>query len=208
MQYDVPKITRPRGGGFRSLSLLAVPLPLMAYGPDFVEDYDPALPRRKNMAVPVDKGTFVKPLKQVFIKNPRTMPMTRIMLALLSGWAGQGGHVDTTVGVIGKHIGRCRRQVFRYLRDAAEEGLLTYSRTKDRVGRYTGIRVRLNFGAIRYDSSRKPSGGKPAASLAVTLKSETNGKHIYNGIKDSEISAALERMAIGFGLEPDGLCPT
>lgn len=208
MQYNIPRIQRPRGGGFRSFSSLSHPLPLMAYGPNFMEGCDPSLPRRKRLVAPDDRGTFVKPLKQVFIKNPRTMPMTRLMLALLSGWAGQGGHVDTTVGVIGKHIGRCRRQVFRYLRDAAEEGLLTYSRTKDRVGRYTGIRVWLNFGAIRYDSSRKKTGGKAAASLAVTSKSETNGKHIYNGVKDGEISAALERMALSFGLEPTGLCPT
>jgi hypothetical protein len=208
MKHDIPKIPRPRGGGFRSLSAFPLPMPMMAYGPTFNEGGDPSLPLRKRLVVPDDRGTFVKPLKQVFIRNPRTMPMTRIMLALLAGWAGQGGRIDTTVGVIGKHIGRCRRQVFRYLRDAAEEGLLTYSRTKDRVGRYTGIRVWLNFGAIRYESSRKKTGGKVAASLGVTLKSETNGKHIYNGIKDGEISAALERMAMSFGLEPTGLCPT
>jgi hypothetical protein len=149
----------------------------------------------------MDKDTFVKPLKQCFIKNPRTMPMTRIMLALIAGWAGSGQSIETTTGIIGKHLGRCRRQVFRYLQDAMEEGYLTYSRTKDRVGRYTGIRIFLNFGAIRFTKFQKIIRRKVAETLAVTHKSETNTKQLLNTREDPDIRSQLERLASVIGIE-------
>ena len=140
------------------------------------------------MEAPVDKNTFVKPIKQCFVKNPRLMPMTRLMLTLISGWAGNGGTIETTIGIIGKHIRRCRRQVFRYLKDAVEEGYLSYSRTKDRVGRYTGIKIWLNFSAIRYSGSRKSkTEPKCAETLDVTLRAETNSKSIITTQKDDEV---------------------
>ena len=160
-----------------------------------MEEYDLSLPKRKNMVAPVDKGTFIKPIKQSFIKNPRTMPMTRIMLTLLAGWAGQGGCIKTTTGVIGKHLNRCRRQVFRYLQDAVEEGYITYTRTKDRMGYYTGIRIWLNFAAIRFTTSCKTKmTSKTAETSDVTLKSDSNDKYIYTTKEDPELSVLLERF--------------
>jgi len=129
------------------------------------------------------------------------MPMTRLMLTLLSGWAGNGGTIETTIGIVAKHLGRCRRQVFRYLKDAVEEGYLFYNRTKDRIGRYTGIRVWLNFPAIRFTTSRKPKVvRKSAEKLGVTLKSETNGKHLFNRDRDTDLWDRLERFATSAGL--------
>ncbi len=137
------------------------------------------------------------------------MPMTRIMLTLLAGWAGQGGSIETTTGIIGKHIGRCRRQVFRYLKDAEEEGYLFYRRTKDRIGRYTGIKVWLNFAAIRCRKLQKPKNRpKAAENLDVTYMSETNGKHIYKGKEDEGIREAIERMASSCGYELPDTNPT
>lgn len=177
---------RHRGAG--AFSSLAMTSPIMAFLPYAQKNHDPTSPRRKGMDVPIDKNTFVKPIKQCFVKNPRLMPMTRLMLTLISGWAGNGGAIKTTTGIIAKHIRRCRRQVFRYLKDAVEEGYLSYSRTKDCAGRYTGIRIWLNFPAIRFTTSRKQKKhGKPAEKLAMTLKSETNCKSILNTEKDDEI---------------------
>jgi len=49
-----------------------------------------AVPRRYFFQRPEDKGSYVLPLRQSFIKDARLMPGTRIMLALLVGWAGTG----------------------------------------------------------------------------------------------------------------------
>jgi len=122
------------------------------------------------------------------------------MLTLLSGWAGQGGSIETTIGIIGKHIGRCRRQVFRYLKDAIEEGYLSYSRTKDRIGRYTGIKIWLTFSAIRFTKFKKPKkSSKTAETLDVTQKSETNDKYIFKKKEDIQLQDALERLATSMG---------
>lgn len=200
MQLYYPKLKRPNTGPFKtcqSFHSFASSQVLMAYKPFFVDadDYDPAQPRRKNMVAPIDKGTFVKPIKQSFVKNPRTMPMTRIMLTLLAGWAGQGGSIKTTTGVIGKHLGRCRRQVFRYLKDAVEEGYITYTRTKDKMGYYTGIRIWLNYAAIRFTTSRKAKNtSKNAETSDVTLKSDSNDKYIFTVKEDPELSTLLGRF--------------
>ena len=178
----IPELRRPHLVSTYGLKPLMRTQTLMQYAPYFQNEIDPDQPRRKSMVAPFDKNTFVRPIKQSFVKNPRTMPMTRVMLALLAGWAGQGGTIETTTGIIGKHISRSRRQVFRYLKDAMEEGYLYYSRTKDRIGRYTGIRIFLNFAAIWHTKpNKKPKkSSKAAQTLDVTLKSDTKPKHILN----------------------------
>lgn len=194
MYHSSPRLMRPKFAGFASLMNTQT---LMKYSPHFVEDYDPDLPRRKNMVAPNDRDLFIKPLKQCFMKNPRLMPMTRVMLSLLSGWAGQGTALETTTGIIGKHLSRCRRQVFRYLKDAVEEGFIQYTRTKDRIGRYTGIKIWLNFAAIRYSKTKKRK--KIAEKLDVTHKSETNSKHLYTLKDDDEMWTKLASLANTMG---------
>jgi len=156
--------------------------------------------RRKSLACPQDNGTFVKPLRQAFVKNPRLMPMTRIALTLLAGWAGHGDPIKTTVGIIAKHLGRSRRQVFRYLQDAAEEGYLWYSKTKDRIGRYTGICVRLNFAAIRYEKRKKPA--ETAEKLEVTEESDTKTTDSLFKKIDVEFERRIAAVCLRNGIDP------
>lgn len=191
-----PKNRSGQGG----MMLLAHCASVQEYLPYAERPADTMQPRRKSLAAPQDNNTFVKPIKQCFVKNPRLMPMTRLMLTLLSGWAGQGGSIETTIGIIAKHIGRCRRQVFRYLQDALEEGYLYYSRTKDRIGRYTGIKIRLNFGAIRFTRCRTPKNrSKTAQTLDVTFESDTNNKYIFNKDSDPGMWDKLSRFAASAG---------
>jgi len=198
--------TRRRAGTFSSLAMTA---PMMTLLPYAGQGGDPFKPRRKSMDAPPDNNTFVKPIKQCFVKNPRLMPMTRLMLTLISGWAGQGGAIETTTGILAKHLGRCRRQVFRYLNDAMEEGYLFYNRTKDRIGRYTGIRVWLNFPAIRFTRFRKSKTERKAAeTLDVTLNTETNGNTYINRCTDDGLWDTLERFAASSGLTMPDAPPT
>ena len=183
-----------RAGTFSSLAMTS---PLQALFPFAFREANPNAPKRKSLEAPIDNNTFVKPIKQSFVKNPRMMPMTRVMLTLLSGWAGKGGVLETTTGIIAKHLSRCRRQVFRYLKDAMEEGYLSYTRTKDRIGRYTGIRIWLNFPAIRYTYRKVQP--KAAEKLAMTLTSDTNKKHIYNRDNDPELWDRLAQFASSSG---------
>jgi len=106
-------------------------------------------PQRKFTQKPDDNGSYILPLKQSFMKDVRLMPGTRCMISLLVGWAGQGRDLNLTQGTIAKHIGRSVRQVYRYLKDAAEEGYLTYNYTKNRIGMITGIKVFLSFDLLR-----------------------------------------------------------
>lgn len=193
----LPKLTRPRVGGFTPLIQTQA---LMRYKPHYMTEIDPTKPKRKSMIAPPDNDTFVKPILQCFVKNPRLMPMSKIMITLLAGWAGQGTAIETTIGIIGKHISRCRRQVFRYLQDAMEEGYLTYSRTKDKIGRYTGIKIYLNFAAIQFSKGRKPKKSpKTAETLDVTQMSETNDKSILDKKKDDELWEKLTGFAMTLG---------
>ncbi len=140
---------------------------------------------------PADDGTFILPLKQSFIKDPRLMPGTRIMLALLVGWAGQGRALELTKGTIAKHLGRSIRQVFRYVQDAAREGYLRYSYTKNRLGMITGLKIWLKFDVLRAQAPKHASKGQ---NLAVTHKSEINKNHINIYNKDDHLEEKLERL--------------
>src|SRR4029077_7364588 len=104
------------------------------------------------------------------------MPGTRIMLALLTGWAGKGGTLPLTERAIAKHLQRSVRQVFRYLQDAAREGYLRYAYTKSRMGMITGLKIYLSFPLLR--PRPKPQG--KIINSARTHPSDTNEKHIYS----------------------------
>ena len=138
-------------------------------------------PARKGYVLTGHSNAFVKPVKQDFVRNARLMPGTRCMVLMLMGWAGQEQALETTIGIIANKLGRCRRQVQRYLRDAIEEGILFYSRTKDRMGYYTGIKVHLNFLALKPCFNRP----KPQQPRDVTLESDTNSKHIYTEVEQA-----------------------
>jgi len=150
-------------------------------------------PKRYFYQRPEDNGTFILPLKQSFIKDARLMPGTRCMLALLAGWAGQGRALELTKGTIAKHIGRCTRQVFRYIQDAAREGYLRYSYTKNRMGMITGLRVWLSFDLLRAEQRKS---GKNQANQAVTHPSHINKNHIYIDKRDPILDEKLEQLRL------------
>lgn len=151
------------------------------------------VPRRKSLEIEQGNNAFVKPVRQDFVKNARLMPMTRCMILLLMGWAGQEQSLETTVGIIAKHLKRSRRQVHRYLDDAIEEGYLYYSRTKDRMGYYTGIKLRLNFIALKPRLTKKVA-PQSRRNKDMTQMSDTNGKYIYKREKTPKEQDYLNQL--------------
>jgi hypothetical protein len=151
------------------------------------------LPRRYFFQRPAaDKGSYVLPLRQSFIKDARLMPGTRIMLALLVGWAGTGRPLETTQPTLAKHLQRSVRQVFRYLKDAAREGYLRYAYTKNRLGMITGLKIYLSFPLMRPDLKRKPC-PKPAKP-ARTHRADTNTLIKDSYLIDEKLGAGLEKL--------------
>jgi hypothetical protein len=202
----IPKLCRPRLAKYGSV--ISAPI-LMQYSPYMQDEIDPNQPRRKSMIAPPDNNTFVKPIKQSFVKNPRMMPMTKMMLSLLAGWAGQGGCIDTTTGVIGKHLSRSRRMVFKYLKDAQEEGLLNYTRRKDRIGRYIGIKIWINFSAILFTKLKKPkTTEKTTEKLEVNYSTDTNSNIYLNKKEDDLLWAKLTTLAHTMGFISENKPPT
>lgn len=177
---------------------------VQAYAPYWAQAAVAGRPARKALSVPFDNGSFIKPLKQSFVRNPRTMPMTRIMLMMLAGWAGQGGVITTTQGILAGKLGRSVRQVIRYLQDAMEEGLLIYWPTRDAIGYYTGIKILLNFGAIRYKTKWKKAAKatKAAETQAMTLPSDTNGNHKFILGCDKEFRKEIREICLRNGITP------
>jgi hypothetical protein len=159
-----------------------------------------ALPRRFFWERPADNGTYVLPMKQSFIKDARLMPGTRIMLALLTGWAGRGEPLQTTEGTIAKHLRRSVRQTYRYIQDAAREGYLRYAYTKNRVGLITGLKIYLSFPLLRPNLKRKPC-PKPAKQ-ARTLMADTNTLIKDSYLLDEQLGAGLDRLWKAIQSEP------
>ena len=156
------------------------------------------LPRRYFLERPEDNGTYVLPIKQSFVKDARLMPGTRIMLALLTGWAGTGKPLQLTQGTLAKHLRRSVRQVYRYLKDAAREGYLRYAYTKNRLGMITGLQIYLSFDLLRPTlKKRRPKPVKPDRTQA----SDTNTLIKDSSYKDPELDAILARFekTAGFG---------
>lgn len=166
-------------------------------------------PKRKSLTCPEDNGSFIKPLKQSFIRNARLRPMTRVMLSLLSGWNGAGqGAIKTTTGTIAKHISRSNRMVFNYLQEAMEEGYLSYAKVKDKMGYYIGIKIFLNFGAIRRSfkaKDRVQTKEKTPQIRDRKLDSDINSNININKDKDDKLMATLARFALKAGYLEDTL---
>lgn len=141
---------------------------LQAYAP---EPEFHGLPKRKSLRRPEETTRFVLPIRQSFIEDARLMPGSTRMLCLLAGWSGQGGPIHTTLGTIGKHLGRSVRQVQRYIKDAAEEGYLVYGYRKGRLGYITGLRIRLNPAAIFAPKRTLPK-PRPRVEAAVAQASQ------------------------------------
>ncbi|MEZ5938370.1 MAG: hypothetical protein R3C52_09125 [Hyphomonadaceae bacterium] len=105
-------------------------------------------PRRKRLMRPEASGTFVKPVRQSLFKDARLMPGTLRLICLLAGWQGSGRPVETTLASLARQLQRSERQIQRYLKDAAEEGYLFYSKIANRLGYIVGLRIRINAAAV------------------------------------------------------------
>ncbi len=150
-------------------------------------------PQRKSLEIQQGNNAFVKPVRQDFVRNARLMPGTRCMVLMLMGWAGQEQALETTIGIIAKKLGRSSRQVARYLQDAIEEGYLFYSRTKDRMGYYTGIKIHLNFSALK-PPRREKTKPLPRRNKDMTPESDTNSKYIYKRKNTDTEQAYMDRL--------------
>ncbi|MBT8036675.1 MAG: hypothetical protein KJO21_03935 [Verrucomicrobiae bacterium] len=160
----------------------------------------PTIPSSRAEAIePEDNGTFILPMKQSFMKNRRIMDSTARMLAMLAGWAGHGQALETTQGIVARHIGKSVRTVQRMLLDAWREGYLTYAYTKNRRGMITGIRVFLRLQRILKEKKPVVSARK-RRNPGATPVADTNRNIDIKREKDPEIMARLERFAQSAGL--------
>lgn len=192
---------KPRGGGgFQSLSYAPVLKALPAYyDPEAVK---PGLPKRFFFAKPNDTGAYIKALKQTVVKDARLSPGTRLMIILLSGWAGAGKAIPTTIGNIAKNMCRSRRTVATYLQDAIRFGYLSYSRSKSRIGYYTGITIYLQFEIIRktFKENELPENSKKTAVFRDVKNPIETKKNIFiNDHSDNELMGALAKFALKAG---------
>lgn len=147
--------------------------------------FDPVadgLPLRKGFVRPEPSKLFVLPVRQSFVKDSRIMPGTSRLILLLAGWSGRNPDIFTTLGTLGKHLGRSARQIQRYLKDAAEEGYLYFGYRKDRLGYITGLKIRLNPAAVfapkrSLEKARdKAKRRRSAETRDTTFESGTNEK--------------------------------
>jgi len=163
--------------------------------------------KRKQQVRPPTGFAFVAPLNQSFVRDPRLMPGTTRMVCLLAGWGGNGRLIDTTLGAIGRNLGRSSRQVQRYLRDAAEEGYLYFRKTTNRMGYVTGLRIVLCKAAIYKAAKPKredqdlPLSGR---NRATTQESDINPTiHIYLD-KTDPIDQKLVSLGQSMGIPIQG----
>lgn len=153
------------------------------------------VPNSRNRAVePYDNGAFIRPLKQSFIKNKRIMHSTARLIALLSGWSGYGQPIETTQGILAKHMSMSVRQIQRMINDAIREGYLRMAYTKNRIGMITGIKLYLRFQKIR-----KPKNEEIRRNLGTTMASYTNGNNSFYK-KDNEVDERLRSLASSMGV--------
>lgn len=161
----------------------------------------PSMPSSRAEAIePEDNGTFILPMKQSFMKNRRIMDSTTRMLAMLAGWAGKGQALETTQGIVARHIGKSVRTVQRMLLDAWREGYLTYAYTKNRRGMITGIRIFLRL--ERLLKEKKPvTSARKRRNPGATFMSDTNRNIDIKREVDPEIMARLVRFAHSAGMK-------
>lgn len=153
------------------------------------------LPQRHFIQKPQDDGSYILPLKQSFIKDARLMPGTRCMLALLVGWSGKGRGLALTQARIAKHLGRSVRQIYRYLKDAVDNGYLTYNYTKTRIGLITGIHIYLRFDVLKPKPKKQ---SRRVINQARTSMADTNtninNTYQYDEVLEEKLNRLRQAM--------------
>ena len=166
-------------------------------------DVGGGLKRKRNIRPPTGFA-FVAPLNQSFIRDARLMPGTTRMVCLLAGWGGNGRPIDTTLGAIGRNLGRSSRQVQRYLRDAAEEGYLYFRKITNRMGYVIGLRIVLCKAAIYKQAKPKTPAPKPphiGRNQATTQESDINPTLSLNTESSHPLDQKLVQLCEEFGCE-------
>lgn len=182
----------------KNLSRALASLPY--YVPPSFDELSRLGPKRKSLLRPPTGFAFVAPLRQSLIRDPRLMPGTTRMVCLLAGWAGQGRPIDTTLGAIGRNLGRSARQVQRYLKDAAEEGYLYVRRITNRLGYVIGLRITLCRDAI-YQPKREKKTSLPRIKPATTEESDIKPISFSNTAKEDPFELKLMALCESVGLE-------
>jgi hypothetical protein len=190
----------------KHLSFAMTSLPY--YVPSNFDDLASRGPRRKSLERPESGWKFVLPIKQSLVMDPRIAPGTLRMIALLAGWSGGGRPLDTTLGIIGKHLGRSSRQVQRYLRDAAEEGYLYFRKVSNRLGYVIGLRIVLCKAAI-FAPSKRSTPRRSCATIApvrpenqaTTEESDTNKNILINTLSSDPFEQKLIEICDRNGIE-------
>ena len=187
----------------KSLSFALASLPF--YVPPSFDELARLGPRRKSLVRPPTGFAFVAPLRQSLIRDPRLMPGTTRMLCLLAGWAGHGRPIETTLGAIGRNLGRSARQVQRYLRDAAEEGYLYVRQVTNRFGYVVGLKITLCRDAI-YQPKKvaKPPAArrKPATTQVSDIKPISFSKEASEDPLERKLIALCERHGLAYACGP------
>lgn len=185
-----------------SQSLFGLPCAPLAYS------VAPGALRRKGLIRPPSSSTFVRPLRQSFVKDARLAPGTTRMLCLLAGWGGDGEAICTTLGVIAKHLQRSPRQIQRYPRDAAEEGYLFWCKTANRLGYVTGLKIWINASALFAPDRKRPKREKASEDrrkLATTDVSDTKTSLYINRTNpdafDRKLREICDRNGVPYVLE-------
>lgn len=178
------------------------------YVPPNLDELARTGPKRKSCERPPSGWKFILPLRQSLMMDSRIAPGTTRMIALLAGWSGGGRPVDTTLGIIGKHLGRSSRQVQRYLRDAAEEGYLYFRKVTNRMGYVIGLRIVLCKAAIFSKSKKQASprsdkslGGVSRRNQATTQESDTNKNILINTLSPDPFERRLIQICSRNGIE-------
>ncbi len=123
------------------------------------------------------------------------MDSTARLVTLLSGWAGHNQAIETTQGILAKHLGKSVRQIQRMLQDAIREGLLSYNYTKSRAtGMITGIRIYLRFSRIR---RQKPSQSRSFSGATKESHTKTN---LLLNTKDKALEERLRSFSGALGV--------
>lgn len=161
------------------------------------------LPVGIRLDAPIDNGTFVRPIKQCFIKILRLLPGTKTLFSLLAGWGGHDAQNDRSYP--GRHPSRSTRQIYRYLIDAREEGYLFWTQTVNRSGYVNGVKIWLNFAAIFAGKREKKP--KTLTIQAKTLVAETNENIYIDRGADERFQKKLVAICERNGIDPPSLIP-
>ena len=163
-------------------------------------------PHRLSLRAPAATQTYLLPVKESVIDDPRLSRGTLRFLLKLWRWSqGKSSTVRTTLGIVARQLGVSTRQVRRYHHDAAELGyILQIGHRFGRDGMIVGMFYSLNLALFKPDlaywrrrpqeqTGRNPVRTEPAAIDTIFSKSNP---------LERGLGAALSRLELAMGIPP------